>query len=205
MHGDAGPHSKHDSVNCYSCKSIAAPADAGTGLSHLLLFGIPTSCIATKTKCNQLGLACPEETLETIGRELVKDFNMLFDRHQVVIWAAPADCDHLAKDYHLPNHARSENCRVRCQGSKLDIPITDVSATAKWRKTARAPRELAKKTLTDHWLLRIKGCDHFTFHYDPMHCQEIGRLTMLLLMFSLMFSTSISKAQMLPKQSSSTH
>ena len=34
--------------------------------------------------------------------------------------------------------------------------------------------ELAMRPLTNHWLLSVKGVTHYTFMYDPMHCQDIG-------------------------------
>ncbi len=174
LHGDAGPHQKHDSLNVYSMQSLLAAPDASVGESMLLLAAVPQSCRATKKKCKELKLDFVEDTWDAIGRELVADFNMLFEQSKAVVWVATADCDHLSKDYGLPIHSSKDNPCMRCKCNKHSMPFTDVSSGALWRHNMFTPEELARTPLTSHWLLNIKGFTHHSFVYDPMHCMDIG-------------------------------
>jgi hypothetical protein len=112
--------------------------------------------------------------MDAIGRELVKDFNKLLVDRKACIWVAPADCDHLSKDYHLPHYGLKDGPCMRCRGNLHSAPITDCTANAKWRNLLYTPQDLIAKPLSTHWLLEIKGVSHYTLVYDPMHCQEIG-------------------------------
>ena len=174
LHGDAGPHQKHDSINTYSIKSLTAPEGVGVFDTYLLLFAVPNACRCTPKKCADLGLPFVEDTLDALGRELVKDFNMLFDAAKLIVWVATADCEHLSKDYGLPNHGNKDAPCMRCGCNKHTIPISDVSPGASWRSKCYTPKQLSENPLTDHWLLKVKGFSHFSWVYDPMHCQEIG-------------------------------
>ena len=174
FHGDAVPHQKHDSTDCYSMVSLLSPGDQSTHLCYLLLIGLPMACRCTEKKCKDLGLEFTEDTLDTIGREIANDLNMLYDSKEMVLWVAPADCDHLAKDYDLPNYGSNDKPCMRCDGNKDTLPISDVSPGARWRHVMHTPAELAMRPLTNHWLLSVKGVTHYTFMYDPMHCQDIG-------------------------------
>jgi hypothetical protein len=174
FHGDAAPHQKHDSVDSYSMKSLLAPGDEGTHLYYLLLIALPMGCRCTAKKCGDFKLVFKEDTLDTIGKELAKDLNMLYDKKELVLWVAPADCEHLAKDYGLPNYGCNDKPCMRCDGDKGSLPISDFSAGAKWKCVMHTPEELILRPLTNHWLLTVKGVTHYTFVYDPMHCQDIG-------------------------------
>ena len=174
IHGDAAPHQKHDSVDCYSMRSLLAPGDEGTHLYYMLLVGLPMACRCTAKKCQEFKLVFKEDTLDTIGREIAKDLNMLYDKQELVVWVAPADCEHLAKDYGLPHYGCNDKPCMRCDGNKDSLPISDFSAGAKWKRVMHTPEELIARPLSYHWLLTVKGVTHFTFVYDPMHCQDIG-------------------------------
>ena len=174
FHGDAAPHQKNDSVDTYSMKSVIAPGDEGTHLYYLLLICLPMACRCTKKKCDEFKLEFKEDTLDTIGREIAKDLNMLYDRQELIVWVAPADCDHLAKDYGLPHYGCHDKPCMRCDGNMDTLPISDCAKDAKWRCVKHTPQELIDRPLSHHWLLTVKGVTHFTFVYDPMHCQDIG-------------------------------
>ena len=143
--------------------------------SSLLLAAVPQACRVTKKKCKELKLEHQfvEDTWDAIWRAMVDDFNELFDDALGIIWVATQDCEHLAKDYRLPNHG-ADLCCMRCGVNKGSVPITEVGPNAKFMCHCYSPQQLAKNPLTDHPFLRIKGFSHFTWVYDPMHCKEIG-------------------------------
>jgi len=174
LHGDAGPHAKHDSLDVYSIRSLVCPGSIGTYLSHLLLIGLPMACRVTESKCKNLGLPEVEDTLTTIGKEIAKDLNKLFLESKMVLWIITADCDHLAKDYGLPHFANKTRPCMRCMANFDDKPVTDVRPTAAWRTTLCSPASLKANPLTEHWLLTVRGVTHHSFVYDPMHVIEIG-------------------------------
>lgn len=173
LHGDAGPHQKHDSLNVYSMQSLLRSPDASVDESMLLLAAVPQSCRATAKRCSDLRLEFVEDTWDAIGRALAEDFNKLFDKLKAVIWVATADCDHLSKDYGLPHSSADSPC-MRCKCNRHSIPITDVGPNALWRKHPVSPAEVAAAPMTTHWLLSIKGFSHHSFVYDPMHCMDLG-------------------------------
>lgn len=175
VHGDAGPHQKHDSINVHSMMSLVAPP-MGVDYCMLLLCAIPEQCRATEKKCKNLGLAFKEDTWDAVGRVLAQSWqDLLYGDGPIkgIIWVAPADCDHLSKDYGLPHHSKNQPC-MRCKGNKSDIPISDVRPSAKWRHHCYTPEQLAREPLTTHWLLTAPGVGHFSFVYDTMHCLDIG-------------------------------
>ena len=179
LHGDAGPHQKHDSCNCYSVRSLLAPETASVEESSLLISAIPESARITYNKCQDLKIVDQfvEDTWAPVWKEIVQDFNEFFDSGRGLIWIATQDCDHMSKDYKLPHFCNKENPCMRCkcdQGNGARRPLTDVSKSAEFRKHYFTPAELARKPLTNHWLLKIKGFSHYTWVYDPMHCKEIG-------------------------------
>ena len=179
LHGDAGPHQKHDSCNVYTMRSLLAPESVSVEESSLLISAIPQSARVTFNKCKELKIQDQfvEDTWAPIWRAMVDDLNKFFESKRGLIWIATQDCEHLAKDYDLPHYGTNEKPCMRCkcnQGADATMPITDVSKGAKFRKHYHTPEELAKKPLTNHWLLQVKGFSHYTWVYDPMHCKEIG-------------------------------
>ena len=186
-HADKGPHTKQDSIHAISMYSLnAVELHAGIDFSTLLLCAIPNQCIATKSKCKDLGFTWKpemEETLETIGMYLAWSFNALFDGRagtrdpagnhygksgtiaggaRCILWQAPADCEHLSVEYGLPNYNSLKPC-MRCCCDRDACPWDDWSDHAKFLQTAYQPSDLLKAPLTRHWLLTIKGTSHFIF------------------------------------------
>ena len=203
VHADKGPHSKVDSLHTITMYSLAAQ-DKRLGLeeSSFLLCSIPNSALLSKSKIVELGLKDVEPTMDTVGKALAWSFNCLFngkhpradqngvtflssDRQSVasksictngmrfIIWATPADCEHNSLEYGLPHHGAKHPC-MRCSCDTSIAPWNDFGPKAKWRGLLYTPAELAKKPLTNHWLLSIQGVNSFTFAYDFMHCADIG-------------------------------
>ena len=203
VHADKGPHSKVDSLHTITMYSLAAQ-DKRLGLeeSSFLLRSIPNSALLSKSKIVELGLKDVEPTMDTVGKALAWSFNCLFngkhpradqngvtflssDRQSVasksicangmrfIIWATPADCEHNSLEYGLPHHGAKHPC-MRCSCDTSIAPWNDFGTKAKWRGLLYTPAELAKKPLTNHWLLSIQGVNSFTFAYDFMHCADIG-------------------------------
>ena len=203
LHADKGPHSKVDSLHTITMYSLPAQ-DRRLGLeeSSFLLVSIPNSTLLTKSKIIELGLKDVEPTMDVVGRAIAWSFNSLFrGKHpradqdgkafvsserqslasksictngmRFILWATPADCEHNSLEYGLPHHGAKHPC-MRCHCDTSLAPWNDFSPKAKWRGLLYTPAALAKKPLTNHWLLSIQGVNSFTFAYDFMHCADIG-------------------------------
>ena len=198
LHGDAGPHQKHDSMDVLSFKS--ALTDLSVNTSVLLLGAIPTACTSSTKTCKTLDVPFLGDTKDELGKWWAWSWNAVFEgRHperdpfgkpfpagsrreglagslldpvrkrRGVLWLALADCEHLSLKYGLPHHAATEPC-MRCRANQTDAPWRDLSTNAKWRELCYTPDTV----LTNHWVSTVLGTNPFTFVFDPMHCLELG-------------------------------
>ena len=200
VHADKGPHTKHDSIHTISMYSLLAAGEKlGIEISSMLLCAIPVQCLVSKKICQDLGLkwipGSMEATMDTIGNHLAWSFNALFEGYveprdaagrpypdsgpigaKCIVWAAPADCEHLSLEYNFENYNSNNPC-MRCNCNRSDIPWNDWTPGAKFRETIYTPEQAMKKQqamVDPPWLLSIKGTSSYIFAYDLMHCGDIG-------------------------------
>ena len=201
-HEDGGPHSKHDSMNVTSLRSLLTTLPIEEAM--LLESCIPSVCKSSKKICKEEKLEYLGDTQEALGVWFSWSWNAVFDgKHPHVdpfgqpfppnsarskqagqwldpvtcmrgmIWLAPADNQHLSMHYGMPSASAAEPC-MRCPANCTDMPWHDVSKAARWRKHEYTPKYMAEHPHTTHWLLNVRGISAFTFIFDPMHCLEVG-------------------------------
>ena len=76
FHGDAGPHTKTDSMMVNSIRSLLT--DSSVDTSMLMLGAIPEACRASKRRCKELGLPFEEDTAIVVGKIWAWSFEALF-------------------------------------------------------------------------------------------------------------------------------
>ena len=194
LHGDGGQFQRRDSLNVISLQSLLSKANAY--LKFMLLTAVPKRCTAVD-KTNPV-----HDTMTAIWEVLVWNLNFafqgihpatdhkgnpwprgspraklagkrLYESYGLWIFGINPDLEYMQNQFKLKCHSFANCCWI-CPANKSDVPYTDSSPFAKWRRLVYTVMQNRENPATSHQVMNIRGVVNETFCFETLHTNELG-------------------------------